>query len=740
MKYVNKEYGFEGRPPFFNEFYEEKYKGRSISKSNFPKKPIIGVGLEYSTPNGAMIVGTSGSMWGIRVSYQKNGRWYDREDFLSDVGRLYTSGVDGDFTYFAHGNVTTTWVRYNQNSIALSVSAVSYSAVRIKMYAVKPCTASFKANESEVKGSAPAFAVIQGSTELIDGISVFKDRYDVFLEDDAKKREFFIAKTYTKPNRVLSDKNGEIIYEYDLKNTDKSRVLIFAEVGDDKILTSEKPTADELVAGISLAEIDFSNTTAKGSGVGSAIGNAFNSVAWHKHYNPYFLSCAYFPSRELNEYYPYDGYDMNVSTLLGSYFSDINLASNTLQYTFQDDILAVFTVWSIFCRTRDKTWLKNMYDLLKKEYVPCSKLVISDLAKDVLGQRLELMPICNSQNNEYFYRLDLNCIKLLNLELLEKIAIVLHDRVMDKYQKAKIELKNSINDKLFNQELGIYMDKNLGGEFVKTLTYSSFYPLFTCLIEDSAVLDKMIKYLLSKRRFGGEFMLSTLSKDNLEYGRKYRDVKSGEIGQPYSNYRGEIIPVVNYLVYRGLVRQGLAGIAGEFSQKCVNLYNKHCARGKYNIFDRYLPNKYVPSWAQKNHVSGNLLALCGLSELIDVEYFKDEIKPSISFGTMLKGEHSATNISLLGRNCSITVSDKQTCLYMDDKACFIAEGGKFEVRNFTENENGCEFLINAESNMLITLIFPVLYKREIESKIVFSVEKGVRKVKIDGEYVTTEKI
>ena len=90
---------------------------------------------------------------------------------------------------------------------------------------------------------------------------------------------------------------------------------------------------------------------------------------------------------------------------------------------------------------------------------------------------------------------------------------------------------------------------------------------------------------------------------------------------------------------------------------------------------------------------------------------------------------------MFGRNFSITVQEKQTFLLVDDKECFAAEGGRLEVRHYVEKEHGCEMIINAEENLLITVHLPILYKSENATKIVFAVEKGRSKVKIDKEVV-----
>ena len=43
MKYVNKEYGFAFRPPFYEKFYSESEEGSEITRDNFPDKFVQGV-------------------------------------------------------------------------------------------------------------------------------------------------------------------------------------------------------------------------------------------------------------------------------------------------------------------------------------------------------------------------------------------------------------------------------------------------------------------------------------------------------------------------------------------------------------------------------------------------------------------------------------------------------------------------------------------------------------------------
>ena len=743
MKYVNKEYGFAGRPPYFNDFYEEKYRGPVVGVENYPIKPIIGVGLCANTPNGAMLVGAKGTMWGVRVAYQKGNKWYDTNDFLDDVGRLYTGNGDGSFSYFSHGNLTATWVKYDENSLALSLSAVSYSAVRVILYPVAPCEANIKANESGLKASSPFYAVIKGKTGISEEGCVVKGRYDVFSSsDDVKNREYFCATFYNKPSLVVGDeKTNGAVYEFDIKNSANSRILAFFEVGKKEVFTSEKPTSEELIAGISTAEIEFSNTNPKGTGsLAQNTEDVLNSINWHKIYNPYFLSNAFFATRDVDSYYSFKGEELNRSAILSSYLADLDTASVALDYASEDKLFSVLATWIIFSRSRNKEWLGRVFDNITKIYKPDGELVVSSWKSKVeISYKMPLSPLKEPLVQENVYSLDMSCIKLLNMDLLERMAILLGDDRAIGYAEAKIALKSKINDTLFNPKLGIYMNRYVDGEFTSTIGATSFYPLVSGAVDDTEKLDRILRHLTESKKFGGEYGVPTLIKDHPEYAVKYRDVKSGDIYPPYSNYRGEIIPYINYLIYLGLVRYGVNDIAGDLAQKSVNLYSK-IKRSKNAVYDRYLPNGKVPTWATKNSIEGNFLAVTGMSEILDVELFRSDLKPSIRFGTTKKGEHSIKNVKLFGALYSVEVKDKQTLLSINGEEKFRGEGGRFTVRQYADKVGGCEFIINAESNILVTLTMPLFYDSDTQNKIVFAVEKGRRIIRVDGETVTSESI
>lgn len=88
MRYINREYGFEGRPPYFKGYAEIKSKGPSKDLFRYPDREYALYGLHYSQPNGLLLCGKLGAVWGVRISYQRLGKWIEAKDFINDIGNF----------------------------------------------------------------------------------------------------------------------------------------------------------------------------------------------------------------------------------------------------------------------------------------------------------------------------------------------------------------------------------------------------------------------------------------------------------------------------------------------------------------------------------------------------------------------------------------------------------------------------------------------------------------------------
>lgn len=735
MKYINKEYGFAFRPPFFDKFYERSDNGPPIGRDNFPGKCIMGVGYDYHAINGAMLVGKNGSMWGVRVLYYAGKKWLDNDDFVRNMGSSCANTADGSFAHFTSGPLSIKWVRQNDRSLVLQVSSRRKLRVRIIFYPCYDCPGELSIEGEVVRGRSPYMAVIPGTVELTDNNAVYRGRY---LVEDDRAKEFFYAKSYMPPSDSANGAFNEAIMEFVI-NRHQPNVCVYASVGDQDIFDVELPRLDRIQSLIETSELRYGVNKTMGSGdLGAPVERMLNAVLWSRVYYPYFLTEIFTPKRTLlDNHFDMDGTDENCSAILGCYTGTSN-ALGQLSYTLEDKIMAVFAVWHNYMHITDRTRLFNEYQKLAKLYPPVATPVVAEKSKNDVAFKWTDSPLKEKFNPTAMFSLDLSSLKLLAFDVLERIAAMFdlsEDRV--KYAKAKTDMKKIINDTFWCEGEGLYVNRYTTGQWAAAIGATSFYPLLAGAVDTQQKLSLIVNNLTDTNRFWGDYVIPTLSIDNREFGKRSKPDNNGRRTPPYLEYRGSIVPYVNFIVYHGLKRYGLDELAAQIAQKSAALWSANETDNVEN-YSVYLPKGKRVQKGEYLSANGNMLALIGMQELIDVEYFRPDLKDAIAFGTFLMGFNSVTNLKLLDHMYSIEVTDESTALIMDELNMFKGEGGKFIVRNFvTDGEGGGEFMIDAKQNITINLNLPSDKKTV---KYFFIVPAGKSAVKAAGGMVNITKI
>jgi hypothetical protein len=468
-----------------------------------------------------------------------------------------------------------------------------------------------------IKGASDYLAVIPGITEIKDNRSIFKERYEVI--GDPQNKEYFTAKVYRKPDSV-SKEDGQVTFEYDLQGRE-SRLFLYAAVGGRDIFNSY-PAEPERVEGTSMEEIAYSTRKTLGRGnMGRNAGGFLNSSQYHRVYNPFIRNITLIESRtNTNKYFTFKGTDMNVASIIAAHIGDFKAAFAGLPLSVKDESLAPLALWIVYNRSRDRELLKKLFRDYSRKYIPSGELSISKDTRDV-AMNLDNSPLKEINVDEPMYSLDKSCYNLLAMDIMERICILTGATEGALYASAKERLKNKINETLWNPRLGIYMNRYVSGEFSGTIGITSFYPLIAGAVDGLDKLEKLIANLRDKDKFYGSKMIPTLSKDHPEYGVKFTD-SDGNTVEPYQGYRGIIIPYMNYLVYLGLIRYGVYDLAGEIAERSAVMWYKQYSRPRYEVLDSYLPGRFLTRNVnaqeiemEKHSLSGNIMALMGLSEL-----------------------------------------------------------------------------------------------------------------------------
>lgn len=713
MKYINKEFGFAFRPPFYDKFYEEKTVGPQLTAENFPGRYIQGVGYDYSAINGAMLVGKNGSMWGIKVCYFNGKKWLDNDDFVNKLSAACANTMDSSFAHFASGAISVKWVKHNDQSIILQVSARKKLRVRVLFYPCFGLDGELSIEDGCVQGRSPYMGVIPGNISLSDNNAVFSGRYLV-VGDEKTEREYFMAQSYSKPSDSANGAFNEAIMEFVI-NKNQPSIYIFASVGDEKIFETEIPRMDKISSQIMAAELRYGVNKTMGTGaLGGAAERMLNSILWSRIYYPYLLTEIYSPQRSmLNNNFDISGLEENCSAILGA-LTGIDKAAKQLTYTLEDKVMAVLSVWQVYAHATEKSEILYLYKKLSKLYPPNSLPIIADEDKNEVAYKWNDSPLKEKKEkymNLPMYSLDMTSLKLLAVDILERICMLFDLPEGANYTKTKKDLIQFINDTLWNEKEGLYLNRYVTGKWAENYGATSFYPLIAGAVDSQSKLTALINNLTNVKKFWGNYIVPTLSINNNEYGKKSKPNNNGHRSPPFLEYRGSIVPYVNYIIYHGLCRYGLDEISGEVALKSAKLWvnNESDNVENYSVYlpsgKRYKSNEYLSS-------SGNMLAMIGIEELLDLEYFRNDMKTNaIKFGTFVEGNHSLSNFKMLNKVYSIDINDLSTMLIIDDINVFKGEGGKFVVRNFIDTANGCEFMIDAHAKITINLNIPTITKK-----------------------------
>lgn len=734
MKYINKEYGFPFRPPFFDKFHEQSESGPTVGAENFPGKTILGAGYDYRAINGAMLVGKNGSMWGVRVLYCAGKKWLDNDDFVCNMGSACANTADGSFAHFTSGPLGVKWVRYNDRSLVIQVASKRKLRVRVIFYPCYDCPGELSIEGEVVRGRSPYMAVIPGTVELTDTNAVYRGRYSV--EDDSRK-EFFHAVSYMTPSDTANGAWGEAIMEFVINRRQPS-VYLYAAVGDESIFDAELPRFDRISSIIDTSELRYGVNKTMGTGaLGASVERMYNAVLWSRVYYPYLLTEIFTPKRtDLDNHFDIDGTNENCSAILGSY-TGTSQAVKQLSYTSEDKIMAVFAVWHNYLHLTDRSGLLDEYDRLCKLYPPIAAPVIAEKNKNEVAYKWTDSPLKEKFNPAPMFGLDLSSLKLLAFDVLERIASMFDLPERTKYADAKANMIKIINETFWCESEGLYINRYTTGQWASAVGATSFYPLIAGAVDTPEKLSALINNLTDTKRFWGDYVIPTLSIDNKEYGKTSKPDNNGKRTPPYLEYRGSIVPYVNFIVYHGLKRYGLDELAAAVAQKSAALWAQNESDNVEN-YSLYLPRgKHVRADAHLS-ANGNMLALIGMQELIDVEYFRPDLRDSVAFGTFAPGNNSVSNLKLRGATYSIEVTDDSTTLIMDDVNLFRGDGGKFIVRNFVmSGDGGCEFMVDAKQNISINLNIP-FDKKTVKYFFIVPVGKSV--VKAVGGMVNITKL
>ncbi|MEN5075931.1 trehalase family glycosidase [Isoptericola cucumis] len=275
------------------------------------------------------------------------------------------------------------------------------------------------------------------------------------------------------------------------------------------------------------------------------------------------------------------------------------------------------------------------------------------------------------------------------------------------------------NETLWNEEKGLYLDRNLDGTWGDVVTATAFYPLFGGIATPERAERTVAENLLDPEQFWGEHAVPSISRTDAEYcangdvsstsNEHYRYFVGWGEENSCEQWRGAVWPPMNATIYDGLKQYGLDDAAGRLAAKSTSMFLDSWDSNGY--FPEYFDpeagqviNSSAVDSAWRYYTWSNVMPLMAVHELVAEDAWG---RPgSVTFGShALPGRNSVDDVRVGGHTYSATVGPRTTELSQDGRTVFRATGGRVVVRDFALAADGACFDVHATARARVQ-VFP----------------------------------
>lgn len=225
-------------------------------------------------------------------------------------------------------------------------------------------------------------------------------------------------------------------------------------------------------------------------------------------------------------------------------------------------------------------WGSNPYPEGKKVLFEADNLQAAMFESGLDNSPMYDHVVFNTQTHTMEYiDVGLNALYALDTWALAEIALILGKvEIAESLQKEYCRMKKAINDTLWDEERGIYLNRHWDGRFNYRLSPTNFYPLIAGVASVEQAGRMVREHLLNEKEFWGEYVMPSIARED-------------EAFEDNDYWRGRIWGPMNFLVGEGIKRYGFYDEAFLFAAKSQKLFQKE--------------------WQEDNHIHENYNAVTG---------------------------------------------------------------------------------------------------------------------------------
>ena len=285
----------------------------------------------------------------------------------------------------------------------------------------------------------------------------------------------------------------------------------------------------------------------------------------------------------------------------------------------------------------------------------------------------------------------LNALYALDVEILMMMANELGlPAEADKWRFRYDQIKKNVNEKLWSEEDGLYLNRHWDGRFSRRLSPENFYPLLAGLADEDRA-KRMMTTLLDPKKFWGEYPLPSISRDDADFIAAVPG-------------RGAIWAPMNYLVYLGLKRMGYNDEAAELARKNLSIARILLDKsGKpddlFSSLDgRPLNDRPEEDGAPPKTYFFGLMAWPAVEELINTD-----VTTGLTFGSVNPIEESQLErITILGAKLDVISGPKRTIVRRNGAVEIECEA-PVRLRAYHSADRAIGFVIEAKDRAHIQI-------------------------------------
>jgi len=277
----------------------------------------------------------------------------------------------------------------------------------------------------------------------------------------------------------------------------------------------------------------------------------------------------------------------------------------------------------------------------------------------------------------------LNSLYTLDAECLSKIAALLgKDEDANRFSAEYDHMKQLVQEKLWNEQDGIYENRFWNGQFSKHLSPANFYPMFAGIATPEQAKRMVEEHLLNPKEFWGTYVAPSIARNDPGFSDQFY-------------WRGDIWGPTNYMLYQAINRYAYDKVALEFAQKNYDLFMDDWKTNQHD-------NEQYHAWGgngggDTHYTWGALLCLVALEQYIDKNPWE-----GLRFGALnppSSGEFRGSTWD--GHTYDVRIGPEKTVLTCDGKIQFEATSGVV-VRQYQVQPSHLSFTLKSAKGSRVT--------------------------------------